>query len=582
MAIELKNLEYAVIKMYEMSHSPNLEYEYPIILATISGTETSYDNWYTFMSTQLYPAIANRVCTVSTFLNLNNLDTNLKLAGYQYWANSSLGLSTGFATVENVSTSMSGGVRYTRGVTCQSFYYDNNKVVGNFHSQYNWGDPSIVPWVIYIDENDHPYIWNFTGRTSVPIIMSANGEDPGFADVNLTTFPISIIPPDLPVYAEASQTGTMQPDTSLTITDYVFNRRSISDDDDPYEEGGYSEPGGGDGDWDSSGEGDPFTGDMTGVMTGMDTGFFTLYRPSSAELRNLAGYLWSNSFDLDIFKKLFNNPMDLFLTLNMLPVQVPAGQQKEVGFGLISTGVMMTTAADRYYTKVFGPKLIKKRFGNYMDFSPYSKFDLYLPYIGVVSIDSDDIMNHYMEIVYVIDVLSGACVAGINKWPASSGSIRPINATCIGVYSGNAATQLPITGSDYSTLLTGIFSAVSGTIAGALSGGSTGAVAGGLAAASSAVVNESKPQISKGGTTSGVHGWINKQHPCLIKSYPKQCIPALQHSEQGFPCYVGNENSPIRKEKGFVKVAEIHLQSVRATSDELAEIESLLKEGVYV
>ena len=472
-------------------------------------------------------------------------------------------------------------MRYVRGVYAQSLMYQNTIRVGYFQAMYNRGDPSIIPWIIYIDEDGHPYDWQILARNSTPIIQGLNGADPGYGEITTSSMPYCPIPGDLSIYSEAEATGTMQPNTSVNILDDIYNRRPVKVLD-PYEEGGYSEPGGGDGNWDTVGEGDPFTGDMTGVMDGMDTGFFTLYKPSTAELQNLASYLWSNSFDLAIFKKLFNNPMDLFLTLNMLPVPVPAGQQKEVGFGLISTGVMMTTAANRYYTKVFGPKFISKRFGNYMDYSPYSKFELYLPYIGVVSIDSDDIMNNYVDIVYVIDILTGACVAGINKWKAAAGSSRPGDATCIGIYSGNAAIQLPITGSDYSTLLTGIFSAVSGTIAGAVTGGGAGAIAGGLAAASGAVVNESKPQISKGGTASGVHGWLNKQHPFLIKTYPRQCIPALQHSEQGFPCYVGDDSSPIGKENGFVRVSEIHLQSVSATAEELAEIELLLKEGVYV
>ena len=330
--------------------------------------------------------------------------------------------------------------------------------------------------------------------------------------------------PDYPMYyygfsgTRALTRGTVNSayTNDARVINFLNNIKTYVVEDDPYGPGGYSGPGGGDGGFDFDGVPDAFTGDMTGVMTGMNTGFFTIYHPSAAELTNLANYLWSNSFDLDVFKKLFNNPMELFLTLNMLPFDVPSGQQKEVGFGLISSGVYMTTAADRYYTKTFGPLEVKERWGGYLDYAPYIKAEMYLPYIGTVPIDIDDIMNQYIEVVYVVDVLSGGCVAGINKWKRSLGAVRPAQAYCIGRHSGNAATQLPITGSDYSTLLTGIFSAVSGAVAGAVSGGGAGAVAGGLAAASSAVVNDSKPQIAKGGSAAGVHGWLSTQHPSLI------------------------------------------------------------------
>ena len=73
---------------------------------------------------------------------------------------------------------------------------------------------------------------------------------------------------------------------------------------DPYADGGYSGGGGGGGTYDFTGDELPFTGGSDLVLDGTDTGFFTLYRPSALELQNLAGYLWSNNFDLDQFKKL--------------------------------------------------------------------------------------------------------------------------------------------------------------------------------------------------------------------------------------------------------------------------------------
>lgn len=554
----------------------------PIIVVTMDDMNfATWDAFYNYMEANLVPAISGTVCSVTCFVNLYanpvyaNEELNSFTAGfYSYGDNNGFYFARSRSVWGDNVNGMGLGSNLTGDILFKgNVVYRSNPLAGTAPENH---PIHFEPIILFVDQNDKIFhgwpaaraivaFWSF-GWCSI-----GNQND---------VLPYIYIPDEIYHFYRNGE-GTFP---SLTATDVVgeaiVNRTPVGGQpDNPYSGGGSSGPGGGGGTFDFTGVPDPFTGDTTNLMDGFDTGFFTVYRPSAAELQNLAGYLWSSNFDLDQFKKLFNNPMDLFLTLNMLPVTVEAGQTKEVGFGLISSGIYMTTAAKRYHTEVFGPLAVLEPWAGYLSYSPYVKAELYLPYIGTVPIDIDDIMNQYINVVYVIDVLSGACVAGINKWERKYGNVMPASAYCIGRHSGNAATQLPITGSDYSTLLTGIFSAVSGAVAGGISGGGAGAIAGGLAAASSAVVNESKPQISKGGTAAGVHGWLSTQHPSLIFSYPKVCTPNLQPKEMGFPIYA---DSAISSEKGFIKMAEVHIKSVHATDDELREIETLLKTGVYV
>ena len=50
---------------------------------------------------------------------------------------------------------------------------------------------------------------------------------------------------------------------------------------------------------------------------------------------------------------------------------------------------------------------------SYLDFLPYTKTQLYLPYIGIVDVSTDDIMDKSMAIKYHVDILTGGCIAYI-------------------------------------------------------------------------------------------------------------------------------------------------------------------------
>ena len=361
---------------------------------------------------------------------------------------------------------------------------------------------------------------------------------------------------------------------------------------DPYSPGGYSGEGGGGGSFGFDGQGVPGGFIPSGLPEANSTGFCTIYNPTLAQLKQLSDYLWSSSFDLNMLKKLFNNPMDLILSFHVVPVAVEDGGTQQVGFGMIPTGVNMTLVGHQYVEKDLGIMYttnyegityqgLREFFGGYLDYAPYIKAEIYLPYVGLKPIDIDDIMNQNVGVRYNIDVLSGSCVAYVNKWDLSystfEAAVTAGKAHCVAAYMGNAAMKFPVTGGDYNNLISGLLGAAATTAAGIATGGG-GAVAGGLMSAASSIVNDSKPQVQKGGAVMSNASFLSQQTPFLILSIPKQCVPENQIYEIGYPIYA---ETKLKKEKGFVKMNEIHLEGVRATDAELEELTLLLKSGVY-
>lgn len=333
---------------------------------------------------------------------------------------------------------------------------------------------------------------------------------------------------------------------------------------DPYTQGGESDVGGGEGNFDGTSVDVDFT--SLPNLSAVDTGFITLYNPTVAQLQALANYMWSGAFDLDTFKKLFADPMQAILGLSIVPGPVPSSGSQAVKVGNISTGISMTKAASQYIDVDCGTLNIEEFWGAYLDYEPYTKAEIYLPYIGTHQIAVDDIMGKAVHIKYHIDILSGACAAEIK----CGGSV-------LYTFIGSVSVSIPITGSDWTNVINGVLS-IAGAVGSlvATGGASAPAAAGEIA---SAAVNSLKPNIEKSGSVSGGGGLMAGKVPVLILTRPRQALPASQNSFTGYPAFITRSLGAV---SGYTEVHKIRLGGISATDAELDEIKNLLKGGVIL
>lgn len=341
---------------------------------------------------------------------------------------------------------------------------------------------------------------------------------------------------------------------------------------DPYDPGGDSGPGGGEGDFDGTGDDIEFPSLPT--LSATDTGFITIFNPSLAQLQQLAGYMWSNLFDLATFKKLFADPMDCILGLSIVPVSVPNGSTQAVKVGNISTGVNMTVAASQYVEVDCGSLNVNEYWGAYLDYDPYTKAEIYLPYVGTHPVAVDDIMRKNVSVKYHVDILSGACTAYVK----CGGSI-------LYEFIGQCSSSIPITGNDWTSVINGVLS-IAGSIGTMVATGglsapvSTGSVAGALTGAgtiASTAINTMKPSVEKSGAMAGTGGMLAVQTPYLILTRPRQALPSGQNSFMGYPSFM---NEYLGLLSGYTEVESVHLSGIPGTDAEIQEIENLLMKGV--
>ena len=330
---------------------------------------------------------------------------------------------------------------------------------------------------------------------------------------------------------------------------------------DPYHEP-ESEEDGGDGEEDEAEDID-FTEAPATLIT--SSGFLTIFCPSLAQLLSLAGFMWS-SFDVDNWRKLFANPMDAILGLHIIPVHAPTSGQKTVNVAGISTGQTMDYTTQRYITLSVGHCTIPKKWGAYLDYSPYTKVSIFLPYIGFKEIDADEIMGETIEGQYIIDILTGACVAELK-----------CGGTVLYSWEGNCANPVPISSSNWTSALTSALSIAATVATVAATGGASAPMIAGTIASVGANSLNLKPTINRSGSIGGSGGFIAGQTPYIIRSIPNLVIPADQNKFIGYPSFV---TASLGSLTGYNEISSIHLEGIPATVNELNEIESLLKGGV--
>lgn len=364
-----------------------------------------------------------------------------------------------------------------------------------------------------------------------------------------------------------------------------------TDDKDPYEgdDAPYdpSEPGGGDGDGvDPYDDGDPIPYPDDPDYSVGDTGLLEIYIPSEAQLNLLAGYLWSSNFVDSMVKSVYADPMDVIISVGALPFAIPSAGSKHIKVGDRDSGVNSFYPSSGYYNFDCGTVKIKSVVGSYLDYAPYTKGHIYIPYVGFVPLDIDTVMNKTIGLKYKVDISNGSAIAFLL-----------VNGKVMQSFSCNLMLPIPLSSANYSAMWGSVLSATA-TLAGAgiaseaaIGGAATAATAASKkskkneftqsAEAASSITNSmaTKPTIQKSNNIGVSTGLLAVKYPYIILERPNACLPAKQNQIMGYPSYISAQLSTL---SGYTRVSEMNLAAPSATARELDEIESYLKSGVII
>ena len=303
------------------------------------------------------------------------------------------------------------------------------------------------------------------------------------------------------------------------------------------------------------------------IPTGSVNALFTVYNPTQAQLNQFGAWLWSPNF-IDQLLKLFNDPMQSIIGLHKIYATPTINGNSTIHVGYLDSNVPSAVVGAQYVTVDCGTVALNEYFGNVFDYDPFTSIYLYLPFIGIVRLDTGDVMRGRINIIYHVDVLTGACLAEVNV-------IRDNAGGTIYTYTGNAAVQYPISSGSYMGIVASLASVVGGVVGTIATGGALAPVALG---AVSGVLN-AHTRVEHSGGFSGNAGAMGNKKPYLIITRPQTAMSSLF---PGFNGYTANASVPLYTCHGYTKCEVVHTDGIQATAEELDEIDAMLKQGVII
>lgn len=334
------------------------------------------------------------------------------------------------------------------------------------------------------------------------------------------------------------------------------------------------------------------------VMSGK-TGFTDFYVMTRSQVAGLCHYLQTASF-VDNIQLLFQTPAENIVSLRCYPFDVKSAMgitsdDEDIFISVVNTEVQGSLVG-AYSMPIFklGNITIPEFFHSFLDYAPYTKIELYLPYIGFVNLDVNAVMGKTIDIEYVVDIFSGKCTAFI--------SIESLNErTIIMECDGTIGIDVQIGGGQGAEIARNMLKLGIGATAGAISLGAgaisaganakiagttgsiatiSGASAGYLANTTINAIQAGQSHISKGGATQSGVNFFAPQNCYLVITRPSPKYPADYNHTVGKP---SGMYATLGDLTGFTVVDSIHVEGLdTATSDEVTEVERLLKQGVIL
>lgn len=227
-----------------------------------------------------------------------------------------------------------------------------------------------------------------------------------------------------------------------------------------------------------------------------------------------------------------------------------------------------------------GSVSLTRKYNNFLDYEPYTKVKLYVPFCGTCNLPTDKILDNTINVWLFYDYITGNCTCGIY-----------VGESLITTMTGNVYCPVPLT-QDISVQKTNLqqvamLSTAGGVITSAATGAALGsvpvAIGGAMMSALSYEKNmldiKQKADTEVAGGSGNISMFNMPMECCLYYERPDVDIPDNFGSINGFAC---NKGGRLGDFKGFTSCSEFHLDKILCTKTEKEMIEDLLKKGVIL
>lgn len=342
---------------------------------------------------------------------------------------------------------------------------------------------------------------------------------------------------------------------------------------------GSSGTGGGGGDYPTTSDEckDPDDTDLNTVNV-VNSGLVTLYNPTMGGLQSFSNFLFTGITDAiaNQLKKLLSNPLDYVLFCSLCKFTPPTSNPQEISFCGIGTGVSANVIPNQFYTLDCGEIELPEESETFLDYSPHSKVQLYVPYCGIHELSADDVKKSTVHIKYNIDMLSGSCVASVTVKRSSRGGTDASIDTSLYKFNGNCYLTMPLSATDWRGAYNSMVQFAGGIVA--TVGGNPMAGVGAMASA----VTQQKVSVGRSGQGGSNYGHMSDGKPYFILSRP---VPSVPYNFKGFEGYKSNIRYNLGQLRGYTEIDAGTLWTDGfdgITSEELEMLKEITSTGFYL
>ncbi len=314
--------------------------------------------------------------------------------------------------------------------------------------------------------------------------------------------------------------------------------------------------------------------DDTGVITPPPSslgkngaGLWSVYNPTLDELNAFGKWLWSNNVWTQI-QQYFSNPLEGIIGLHKIYCTPTVGNKANIIAGYLDSKISSDTVIKQYERIDCGSIGCAEFYGNSLDYAPFTTVSLYLPFIGIVDLNVNDVMGNILHVFYDVDILTGACLASVEV--ISNGTVSNLYQ-----YNGLCSVQIPLTSGNYGSVIASLFTTGIGVVGTIASGGALAPI---LATGAVSAV-QSGTTIRQSGTIGSNVGAMAIKKPYMIIA---RKIPHMPNNWNELGGYPSNNRVVLKNCKGYVKAKDIFFADATATATEKAMIVDYLKNGIII
>lgn len=297
------------------------------------------------------------------------------------------------------------------------------------------------------------------------------------------------------------------------------------------------------------------------------------YRLSKEGLKDFFIDLWSLDFSDLIFNQVtgvYSNLIENVVSLRWFPVPLQAlgeiGTTEGIKLGYTTLETAGTTISSVAEVMMGGIFDIKPAYNSYMDYAPYTEVQVFLPFYGMLDLDTNLYMGHTLTVEYTVDIASGLITYYILR---DETIVQQVQAKC--------GIDIPITLSSMIDVASQISNNVVSKSVSLASATSNGSPIGMVGAVLGNTASPKMHYLSGVGDNGALYG--NRRVTLFIK-HPQYNRPANYGKMVGYPTY---GKFSLSKLNGFVVIENPKIgMTEKMELSEYNEIISLMQGGIYL